>query len=239
MSVDRLAAWCEELANAPDEATRQWIGKTGGKALGQKPRYTTWLERFHEEVKPGVYLEIGVDTGTTLKLAKPGTLAIGVDPAPKVYGPFPTDTIIYGVDSNKYFVMSPPATHDLAFIDGLHLYEQVLRDFINCEWYGHEGSIIVVHDIWPSCQEVAYRDQMPGAWTGDVWKLIPILMKYRPDLKIEIIDTPPSGLALITNLDPNNLDLHHAYDDIIAEWFPKEYDLSHIPALKVEKPYWL
>ncbi len=32
-------------------------------------------------------------------------------------------------------------------------------------------------------------------WTGDVWKLIPILQRYRPDLQLTLFDAPPSGLV--------------------------------------------
>lgn len=57
-----------------------------------------------------------------------------------------------------------------------------------------------------------------GAWTGDVWKLIPILKTYRPELKITILDCKPTGLVLVSNLSPTNTTLAKNYDKILAEY---------------------
>jgi hypothetical protein len=53
-------------------------------------------------------------------------------------------------------------------------------------------------------------------WTGDVWKIVPVLEKYRPDLSITLLDCAPTGLVLISNLDPNNTVLEQRYNDIIG-----------------------
>jgi hypothetical protein len=55
-------------------------------------------------------------------------------------------------------------------------------------------------------------------WTGDVWKLVPILHRWRPDLEIRCLDCPPTGLVLCTNLDPASTVLADAYNKILAEW---------------------
>jgi hypothetical protein len=55
-------------------------------------------------------------------------------------------------------------------------------------------------------------------WTGDVWKLIPILRKYRPDLKLTVLDCRPTGLVCVTNLAPGNTELTRNYDAIVAEF---------------------
>ena len=55
-------------------------------------------------------------------------------------------------------------------------------------------------------------------WTGDVWKLIPILRRFRPDLKITVLDAHPTGLVLLSNLDPNSTVLEDAYPEIVQEW---------------------
>lgn len=232
----QLDAWVKELSEATDEAQRNWIGKTGGKSIKKVVGYLDWLERFQDVIRPEFYLEIGVDTGDSLRLAKSPTTAIGVDPEPKLAGvKFTTDTIIYCMTSDRYF-LERPKPHDLVFIDGLHLFEQTLRDFINVEWYGHEGTVVLMHDVLPQAPEQTTRTKLPGAWTGDVWKLIPILQQWRPDLDIQIIPTPPSGLAVITNLNPESNVLHDNFDSIFKDWFNVPWIPKGFPELLTDEP---
>ena len=39
---------------------------------------------------------------------------------------------------------------ELAFIDGLHLFEQVLRDFVNLERCSTAHTVIILHDCLPA-----------------------------------------------------------------------------------------
>ncbi len=63
---------------------------------------------------------------------------------------------------------------DLAFIDGLHTYEQSLRDVENCLKYLNPDGIIVMHDCLPSSEAEALpslekamkHPEFKGAWTG-------------------------------------------------------------------------
>src|SRR5258708_22719796 len=66
--------------------------------LGGEP-YLQVMARILEALKPRTYVEIGVEDGTSLRLVQPPTLAIGIDPEPKLPGPlapdpkgFPTST---------------------------------------------------------------------------------------------------------------------------------------------------
>ncbi len=60
-----------------------------------------------------------------------------------------------------------------------------------------------------------------------MWKLLPILWQYRPDLVIEAFDAPPTGLIVISNLNPQSRVLDQHYDDIVSSFMdiPDETEL--------------
>jgi len=60
-------------------------------------------------------------------------------------------------------------------------------------------------------------------WTGDVWKVLPVLKQYRKDLSITLLDCAPTGLVLVSNLNPESTVLADAYNDIAAG-FPGDLD---------------
>jgi hypothetical protein len=168
-----------------------------------------FLQQLHDTLNPRGYLEIGVQYGTSLVLAK--CPAIGVDPAPMLQGHV-KDTILQTMTSDHFFETLPVSSDgnlkyvtdnlDLAFVDGMHLYEYALRDFLNIEKYANPRTVVVLDDVLPRNQHEASRDQCPGDWTGDVWKVPRLLALYRPDLTILLVDTQPTGTALVWNLDP-------------------------------------
>ena len=92
----------------------------------------------------------------------------------------------------------------IAFIDGMHLFEYTLRDLLNAELYSDPNGIIFVHDCCPFSIKMTTRnlEALPKTWTGDVWKLIPILQEYRPDLELTVLDVRPTGLLAIKGLKP-------------------------------------
>jgi hypothetical protein len=77
--------------------------------------------------------------------------------------------------------------------------------------------LIIMDDICPNHPLQAARERETQAWTGDVWKMVPCLGKYRPDLSLLIVDTNPTGLLLVSGLDPLNRVLSSAYDEILAD----------------------
>ncbi len=166
------------------------------------------LARLHAALTPKLYLEIGVRQGKSLALARPSTQSIGVDPMPCIDQDFVAKTVIYPVTSDDYF--SHPDIHrfhrqspiDMAFIDGLHVFEQALRDFLNVERFASPGALVVIHDCIPLDEPTSAREQTTKFYSGDVWRVIPSLRKARPDLRILLVKAPPTGLALIAGLDP-------------------------------------
>lgn len=164
-----------------------------------------FLAQLHALVRPITYMEIGVQYGTGLMLAHDATTAIGIDPSPQM-SPVPENTVLHSMTSDDYFASIDPKAFkpavDLAFIDGMHWYEFALRDFFNIEKISHKNTIVVFDDVLPRNQEEATRAWNTFDWTGDVWKVYPILKKIRPDLTMVLVDTQPTGALLVWNLKP-------------------------------------
>ncbi len=149
--------------------------------------------------------------------------------------------LMYQMTSDNFFAEYDPKAllGDVlytAFLDGMHLYEYLLRDFYNTEKHCHQKSLIILHDCLPGTFEMTNREHKPAMlnkrytnyWTGDVWKMLPILKKYRPDLKIAYIDCPPTGLAVISNCDPMSAVLETNYLSIVEEFKESKEDLDKL-----------
>jgi Methyltransferase domain len=186
--------------------------------------YYDMLQRFHQCLRPRSYLEIGVDQGASIKLANPPTIAVGIDPQPRMKEAPKAVCKIFPLRSSEYFARRDVRRDlesdviDLAFIDGLHTFDQVLRDFINIEKFADERTIILVHDCIAVDSLTAERERKTAFWTGDVWKLIPILRELRPDLTVFTVAAPPSGLGVVTGLDPRSTILAAKFDEIVARY---------------------
>ncbi|WP_052507595.1 class I SAM-dependent methyltransferase [Desulfonatronovibrio magnus] len=199
--------------------------KTSGKV--DKHRL---LSMAHEKIKPRKYLEIGVHRGRSLALAK--CEAIGVDPMPMLEGPLPEHSRVVTMTSDEYF--ASPAQEDLKpgpdliFIDGMHLFEYALRDFINAERFAFPWTLIVIDDIFPVHPVQAERRRRTRTWTGDVWKLYETLRNHRPDLFLLPVDASPTGILFISALNPDNAELSSNYDDIAREYAHDTSPPDHI-----------
>jgi hypothetical protein len=171
------------------------------------PNYYEVLRWLHEELKPESYLEIGVYRGASLSLAMPPTVALGIDPSPKVDHQWHTPTQVVPLTSTEFFSRHSlaqflPSSHfSLALIDGLHRFEQAIDDILNLERYAQPDSVIAVHDTIPLDEKTADRACRTDFHTGDVWKIVPFLTEFRPDLKMVTVRTGPSGLTLIRGLN--------------------------------------
>ena len=171
--------------------------------------YVQFLRRIHESYAFEWYIEIGCRDGRILNMAQGKT--IGVDPAfrlkQSILGQKP-QLHLFQETSDAFFAANRlevlGAQPTVAFVDGMHLFEYALRDILNIEAYADPNGVIFVHDCCPFNVDMTTRDleALPGFWTGDVWKLIPILSKYRPDLTISVLDARPTGLLAITGLKP-------------------------------------
>jgi len=191
--------------------------------------YFKVLGRILEYVEPRTYVEIGIFQGDSLRLAQPPTLAIGIDPQPRLTAPPAKNHKIFAETSDVFFASHDLRAElnglpvDLAFIDGMHHFEFALRDFANLERYCTPESTILIHDCYPLDRESAGRVPRSVNWSGDIWRLIVLLKKYRSDLSINVIGTPPTGLGVVQNLDPGSRYLLENHDRLCEEFLALEY----------------
>lgn len=185
------------------------------------------LRGLHELLTPRTYLEIGVNEGSSLTLSR--TKSIGVDPEFTVRNPLRCDLDLVKATSDDFFGRPDALAHfggvpvDLAFIDGMHLSEFAVRDFINVEQHLAPTGVTVFDDILPRNPLEAARVRRTGAWAGDVYKAVEILTRTRPDLAVILINTWPTGTAIVVGGDPSSNVLHEAYP-------------SELPYLEAEDP---
>ena len=189
-------------------------------------RYLRMLGRLHAVLNPDWYLEVGTFTGRSL--SKVDCNFVAVDPKFRLKAPLShpsaTQMHLFQQTSDDFFASGFAERNDirfdLAFLDGLHHYEVLLRDFINAEKLMSKDGVIALHDCCPSSVEMTAREQIQGAWTGDVWKTLLILLRNRPDLDIHVAAAAPTGLVVIRNLDPDSSVLSDRYDAVISEFDP-------------------
>jgi hypothetical protein len=158
------------------------------------------LDRFRRSR----YLELGVHTGV-LFLHVRASAKVGVDPAPRV--PWwkrlaHPNTALRGHlterTSDEFFAgLADQARFDVVFVDGLHLWEQCLRDVESSLAHLSDEGVVLVHDVNPADPVSASREPTPGHdWSGDVWKALAHLRANRGDLLVETLDTD-SGIGVI------------------------------------------
>ncbi|MEM7525727.1 MAG: class I SAM-dependent methyltransferase, partial [Pseudomonadota bacterium] len=206
--------------------TRRWRSVVASDAVPSAPMsepistYYGLLRRIHELRQPSLYVEIGVHEGHSLAFVQPGTRIVAIDPEPKVAEP-PENAAIVAQTSDDFFadpVALQGETIDLAFADGMHWWDQTLRDVANLERHATPDSIILIHDCNPIDEVTAARERTTAVWTGDVWKMIPILQRYRPDLKITVLGCAPTGVVLVSDLNPKSTVLSRNLAKISAEF---------------------
>lgn len=173
------------------------------------------LRGLHRVLTPRTYLEIGVNEGASLTLSRSRTVA--VDPDFRVRHPLHCDLDLVKAKSDEYFTRPDALAHfdgtpvDLAFIDGMHLSEFAVRDFINVERRLGPAAVAVFDDILPRNALEAARVRRTGAWAGDVYKAVQIIARHRPDLVVLLINTWPTGTAIVVGSDPASSILSEAY----------------------------
>ena len=132
------------------------------------------------------YLEVGVNKGETFSQIQSRTKT-GVDPGflfdvnewsnnmPNAEFKEVTSDAFFATCSKKF---------DVIYLDGLHTFEQTLRDFCNSISVLKPGGIILIDDTIPNSYHAAMpdlkkslqvrkaRNDTSGSWMGDVYRLV-------------------------------------------------------------------
>ena len=118
------------------------------------------------------YLEIGCDKDQSFSKIKINK-KIGVDP---ISGGTIRDT------SDNFFINNKDK-FDIIFIDGLHHYEQVIKDIYNSLDILNDNGHILIHDCLPRTIAHQAIPRYRGSWNGDVWKSI-VELRTKPNLEV-------------------------------------------------------
>lgn len=182
------------------------------------PKRVKFLQKIIDTMKYKTYLEIGCRYGETLSNLKNIDSRVGIDPEALRRDQYYTDKgfcFIYHCTSDEYFKTYGMLHNsiDLIFIDGLHRYEQVIKDVKNSLSILSDKGLIVLHDCNPPSAEAAEEDyDINGRreWCGDVWKIIPT---YRENSFVVDYDY---GMGILTKTEPKEFDKNIAkmtYED--------------------------
>jgi len=162
---------------------------------------TTISQHFIDLIGAQVYLEIGVAKGVNFHQIK-APKKIAVDPAFRIPGEYSnTDgELFFETYSDTFFENNADDSLNgklgVSFIDGLHTYEQSLRDILNSVEHMLPNGAVVIHDCNPTSIAAAHpvldealaRPDYAGAWMGDVFKSILWIRANRPDLDATVLN---------------------------------------------------
>jgi hypothetical protein len=176
-----------------------------------------FLQTVHRLIKPRTYTETGVHLGQSLTLSR--VPSIGIDPDFSITRELFADVHVARTTSDEFFARKHPLAHlpvpviDLGFIDGMHLSEYALRDYLAIERYTVPASVVIFDDMLPRTIDEAARHRHTSAWTGDVYKAAQALRELRPDLIVLDVDTAPTGVVVVLAPDASRDGILPGYDD--------------------------
>lgn len=186
------------------------------------------LNKLASALKVGRYLEIGVETGITFHQVD-CQLKTGVDPKFLFdlarseelnrhgiceYHEVASDVFFSGRDRGG-------ERYDLIFIDGLHHFDQVMRDFIHSTAHAHPRTVFLIDDTLPCDVFSAMRDQQQAlelrsryslgfqgnAWHGDVYLFVLLLPVYFPGYRFRTIVGSGSNPQTVVWFDPGHMEV--------------------------------
>lgn len=217
----------------------------------------TILQEIIESINVKCYLEIGVKKGKCFLQIK-APIKIAIDPKMLISKKKKFFSLVkekyYVISSDEFFRMEPKilTKHglDIVFIDGLHTYQQSLKDVLNALKYLNVNGVIVMHDCNPESEAMAYPGNsfedikdlnLPGyegLWCGAVWKTIVHLSSIRNDLNIFVLDCD-YGVGIITKAKGKQKDPLKFSPEQIKKLSYKDLERNRKKLLNLKKPQYL
>ena len=125
------------------------------------PSRTEIIQKIIDRKNYKDYLEIGCDNDENFSKINVQN-KIGVDP-------LKGGTLRMTSDD---FFKKNEINFDVVFLDGLHTYEQTIKDINNSLKFLKKNGVILIHDCLPKKIWNQIVPRIYGHWNGDVWKAI-------------------------------------------------------------------
>lgn len=201
-----------------------------------------------------VYLEIGVSRGFAFRRIS-ADVKIAVDPAFRLSARSRRQadakaraTYYFETTSDAFFANETAFLEqhgvDVALIDGLHTYGQVVRDVENTLRYLRDDGVIVLHDCnparaliaRPAASQADFIAQQKGllkigVWSGDVWKAIVYLRSARHDVRVAVLKCD-LGVGIVRKGRPESRLSYSAAEIDTLDYADLAADRKHLLNLK-------
>ena len=125
------------------------------------PSRSEIIQKIIDSKKYKNYLEVGCDKDENFSKINVEK-KIGVDPLKG--GTLRMTSDDFFKKNNEKF--------DLIFLDGLHTYEQTIKDIDNSLKFLNNHGVVIIHDCLPKKIWNQIVPRVYGHWNGDVWKAI-------------------------------------------------------------------
>lgn len=191
------------------------------------------------------YLEIGVNSGKTFfriqikeKSAVDPNFRFDIEEKEEIGSKF------YPITSDHFFSKLKESedgkiTFDLIYIDGLHTFEQAMKDFKNSLAHSHDTTIWLLDDTVPSNMFTALASREKAnmlkrkaglskdrAWYGDVYKVVFAIHDFYPDFSYCTNGT--QTVAWRTKQHRNITPVFSSYENIDALGYEGFFENSHL-----------
>jgi hypothetical protein len=166
------------------------------------------IKAFIEKTNCKSYLEIGCDKNQIWN-------HISVD---NKFGVDPRRGGNMRMTSDEFFKQNS-SSFDVIFIDGLHEYNQVTRDFENSLQVLNAGGVIIIHDMLPRTKEMADPNVIcTGSWLGDVYRLA-FDLASRSDILFHMVMIDQGCGVIVKQPNLNNCNFEKAdWDYYVRNW---------------------